>query len=144
MTTGNRMDVPPPSLNHRTRLPHALAVLYALAIVYASLQPFGDWIEPPPGTPFFLFAGWPNRWPRYDFLLNIIAYAPFGFFLGWLPARATPLARIALGTIVGGALSFTMESLQMYLPQRVANTSDLVSNTLGALIGSAIAAGLAT
>ena len=39
-------------MHHRTRLPHALATLYAFAIVYASLQPFGDWIEPAPGTPF--------------------------------------------------------------------------------------------
>ena len=75
------MDIQRGAVDHRTRLPHALAALYAIAIVYASLQPFGDWIEPAPGTPFFLFATWPSRWLRYDFLLNIVAYAPFGFFL---------------------------------------------------------------
>jgi VanZ family protein len=137
------MDRPPIAGDHRTLLPHALAALYALAIVYASLQPFGDWIEPPPGTPFFLFAGWPNRWPRYDFLLNVIAYAPFGFFVAWLPARAPPLPRIALGAIAGLLLSFAMETLQMFLPQRVASVADLFTNTLGALIGAALGATLA-
>jgi VanZ family protein len=128
---------------HRTLLPHALAALYGLAIVFASLQPFGDWVEPPSGTPFFLFAGWPTRWPRYDFLLNVIAYAPFGFFVAWLPTRASPLARIALGAIAGAALSFAMEWLQMFLPQRVASIADLASNTFGALIGAAIGTALA-
>jgi len=128
---------------HRTLLPHALAALYGLAIAFASLQPFGDWVEPPPGTPFFLFAGWPTRSPRYDFLLNIIAYAPFGFFVAWLPARASPLARIALGATAGAALSFAMEWLQMFLPQRVASIADLASNTVGALVGAAIGTALA-
>src|SRR5438477_4132389 len=137
------MDTQRTAREHRTLLPHALAALYGLAIVYASLQPFGDWVDPPPGTPFFLFAGWPTRWPRYDFLLNIIAYAPFGFFVAWLPARASPLARIALGAIVGAVLSFAMEWLQMFLPQRVASISDLASNTLGASLGAAIGAALA-
>jgi len=137
------MDIQRGAVDHRTRLPHALAALYAIAIVYASLQPFGDWIEPAPGTPFFLFATWPSRWLRYDFLLNIVAYAPFGFFVAWLPARAPVLSRIALGAVAGGALSLSMETLQMFLPQRVASAADFVSNTLGALLGAAIGAMLA-
>ena len=47
----------------RTRLPHALAALYALAVVYASLGPFGPWMAPPPGTRFFLLTPWPLRMP---------------------------------------------------------------------------------
>ena len=137
------MDTLPRAVDHRTRLPHALAALYAIAIVYASLQPFGDWVEPPPGTPFFLFANWPNRWFRYDFLLNIIAYAPFGFFVAWLPARASTLSRVVFGAVIGGVLSLSMETLQMFLPQRVASAADFVSNTLGAVIGATIGAMLA-
>ena len=137
------MDTQRTAREHRTRLPHALAMFYGLAIVYASLQPFGDWVEPASGTPFFLFAGWPTRWPRYDFLLNVVAYAPFGFFVAWLPARASPTLRVALGTIAGALLSFSMESLQMFVPQRVASTVDFLSNTLGALIGATSGALLA-
>ena len=41
-----------------------------VAIVYASLQPFANWMAPVAGTPFFLFAPWPPRWVRYDIVTN--------------------------------------------------------------------------
>jgi len=127
----------------RTRLPHTLAALYALAITYASLQPFGPWLPPPPGTPYFLFGAWPARLPRYDVAINLIAYFPFGFFVALLPARARPWRRIATGFGTGAALSLAMESLQMFVPPRDASMSDLVFNSLGALIGAGAGAALA-
>jgi len=126
----------------RTLLPHALAALYALALIYASLQPFGAWLPPEPGTPFFLLAAWPARWFRYDIVLNVVAYVPLGFFAGLLPRRSPPLRRAALAMSCGFALSFAMETLQMFLPRRDASTIDLLSNTLGALIGGGMAAAL--
>ena len=57
----------------KSLLPHFLATLYGLAIVYASLQPFLNWMEPVPGSPYFLFARWPPRWVRYDVIINILA-----------------------------------------------------------------------
>src|SRR4029450_9205662 len=90
----------------RTLLPHALAALYALSIAYASQQPFGGWLEPEPGTPFFLLASWPARWFRYDVLLNVVAYVPLGFFAALLPRRAVPARRIAIGVLLCFALSF--------------------------------------
>jgi VanZ family protein len=125
----------------RTLLPHALATLYALALVYASLQPFG-WLPSEPGTPFFLLAAWPARWFRYDILVNVVAYVPLGVFVGLLPRRARPLRRALLAMLCGFLLSFTMETLQMFLPRRDASTIDLLSNTVGGLIGGAMAAGL--
>ena len=62
-----------------SRLPHFLATLYGLAIVYASLQPFTNWMGPVPGTPYFLFAPWPPRWVRFDIVTNCAAYVPLGF-----------------------------------------------------------------
>ena len=126
----------------RTLLPHALATLYALSIVYASLQPFGAWLEPEPGTPFFLLATWPSRWFRYDILLNVVAYIPLGFFAALLPRRAAPMRRIAIGVLCGFALSFAMETLQMFLPRRDASTIDLLSNTTGAFTGAALGGAL--
>jgi len=122
----------------RTRLPHVLAALYGLAIVYASLEPFSPWLPPPPGTPFFL-VGAPTRWVRYDALLNALAYLPFGFFVALLARGASPMRRIASGVIVGAAMSFAMESLQMYVPPRVASAYDLATNTAGALLGAVLA-----
>jgi VanZ family protein len=127
----------------RTRLPHVLAAIYALAIVYASLLPFTPWLEPPPGTPYFLFGAWPARVPRYDMIVNVISYAPLGFFLALLPRQAAPARRIATGFLLGALLSLAMESLQMYVPPRDANPYDLVFNGLGALVGAACGAVLA-
>lgn len=121
-----------------TRLPHVLATLYGLAIVYASLEPFSPWLPPPAGTPFFLFGG-AARWVRYDAALNVLAYVPFGLFVALLRRGASPTRRIASGLIVGAAMSFAMESLQMYIPPRIASPYDLAANTLGALAGGILA-----
>ena len=134
---GNAADAP----TLHTRLPHVLATLYGVAIVYASLEPFQPWLPPPPGTPFFLFDT--ARWIRSDTLLNVFAYVPFGFFFALLRHGSTPARRIAHSVVIGAAMSFAMESLQMYVPPRVASSLDLVTNTIGAALGGAIATALA-
>lgn len=122
---------------HRSVLPHVLAVAYGLAIVYASLQPFGPWIATPPGTPFFLFAWVSARYTRFDVLANALAYLPLGFFVSLVPRQQDPWGRFAVALATGAALSFAMESLQMLLPPRDANVIDLVSNSVGAAFGGA-------
>lgn len=122
-----------------SRLPHFLAALYGLAIVYASLQPFANWMAPPPGSRFFLFAPWPPRWVRYDVMTNLLAYVPFGFFTGLVPRAASYRRRLAVAVFVGSILSLTMETLQTYLPTRDASVADLLSNTAGAAIGGVLA-----
>ena len=93
---------------HRTLLPHALALLYGLAIAFASLQPFSPWIAPEATTPFWPFAPWPLRWTRFDVIANVIAYMPFGIFVALAPQRATPRARTALAFAAGLTLSFAL------------------------------------
>jgi len=123
----------------RTRLPHALAALYALAVVYASLGPFGPWMAPPPATRFFLLTPWPMRMPpRYDVAVNVLAYLPFGLFMALWPFHATTARRIAVGTLAGAALSLAMESLQMLVPARDATPYDFLANAVGALLGAGL------
>jgi len=117
-----------------TRLPQYLAALYALMIVYASLEPFSGWLPPLPDTPFFLFAPWP-RFTRSDVAINVLAYAPFGLLLA-LIGRRRPAVRLGTAIGVGTLLSFAMESLQTLLPTRDASSVDLVSNSLGTAIGA--------
>ena len=137
------MDEAPESTRLRTRLPHVLAALYGLAIVYASLEPFHPWLPPPPQTPFFLFGDTATRWIRYDTLLNVLAYLPFGFFVALLRRGASPSHRIGYSIAIGAAMSFAMESLQMYVPPRVASPLDLAANAMGALLGGSLATALA-
>ena len=126
-----------------SQLPHFLATLYGLAIAYASLQPFANWVALPPGTPYFLFAPWPPRWVRYDIVTNFVAYVPFGFFVALVPRRLRPSTRLATAIGVGALLSLSMETLQMYLPTRDASVADLLSNVAGAAAGGTIAVAFA-
>jgi glycopeptide antibiotics resistance protein len=41
-------------------------------------------------------------------------------------------------TLVGASLSFAVEILQAYIPRRFSGTTDIITNTLGALLGAAI------
>jgi len=134
------MSTPAPP---RSRLPLVLAILYGAAIVYASLAPFAPWLAPTPGTPFFLFGGWPRYWTRYDAAFNVVAYAPFGLFLALLPRGAPAWRRIATGVAGGAVLSFAMETLQAYIPPRDSSVFDLVMNSAGTFVGAVIAAWLA-
>ena len=129
-----------PASRTHSRLPHFLAALYGLAIVYASLQPFANWMAPSSGTAYFLFAPWPPRWVRYDIVTNFVAYVPFGFFVALVPRRRPPRARLAIAVGAGAFLSLAMETLQMFLPTRDASVADLLSNTAGAALGGVLAA----
>ena len=97
------VDAASPEAGPRSRLPHILAGVYGLAIVFASLQPFGGWIAPPPDAPFWLFSSGRLRSPRFDVIANLIAYLPLGAFVALMPRRAAPAWRVAIGATAGFA-----------------------------------------
>ena len=114
-----------------------LAVIYAALLVYASLYPFTDWRYQGTAPFSFLISPWPKYWTRFDVAVNILGYMPLGFLLV-LSARRSGRTwhTVSLATLVAGALSLTMESLQGYLPARVSSNVDLVLNVLGAWLGA--------
>jgi VanZ family protein len=118
-----------------SRLPHAMAAICSLAIAYASLQPFGEWMAPLPGTPFWALAPWSVRATRFDIVANVLAYVPLGFLAALVPARGSATARTIVAATAGFALSSAMETLQWFLPARDASTTDLLANAAGALAG---------
>ena len=132
------MDIP----RQRTFLPHILALLYGLALAFASLEPFAPWMSVATGTPFWPLAPWPPKWTRFDVIVNTLAYIPFGVFVALMPQRASPLMRTGIAVAAGATLSFGMETLQMFLPTRSANLVDLMANTAGALLGGLLGATL--
>lgn len=122
-----------------TRLPEYLATLYALMIVYASLEPFSGWIAPGPGTPFFLWAVWPPRFTRFDAAINVLAYLPLGFFVALIGSTRRAGARVLMAVLAAMLLSALLETVQMYLPTRDASVADLIANTSGGVIGGLVA-----
>ncbi len=74
-----------------------------------------------------------------DVLLNIGGFVPLGFVFGLYFASTHSRGKGILLTIVAaGMLSFTIEVLQAYIPKRVSGTTDIITNTLGAAIGTAL------
>jgi len=119
-----------------------LAWLYTGLIVYASLYPFSGW-RPPGHAPLgWLVQSWWPWWTWFDFVSNLLGYLPFGLLVCGALVRmgrgAGPSAAVAIAA--GTLLSFCMETLQSWLPQRVASNVDFVLNALGTVLGAALAA----
>ena len=127
-----------------------LSQAYVALIVYASLYPFSGWRDQGIAPWAFLWSPWPKYWTAFDLVANVLGYMPLGFLiaLSFLrrgnPRFASAGNATAVAIAAGSAalLSFSMESLQSYLPSRVASNLDLALNAAGALGGALIAAAL--
>jgi VanZ family protein len=125
-------------------LARQLFVVYALLVVYASLYPLTGWRDH--GLlPFeFLVAPWPRYVVPFDVAADVFGYAVLGALavLAWHPRLRRGRAVLA-ATAAGLALSVVLESLQTYLPARVASNVDVLCNGVGALAGALAGLGLA-
>lgn len=122
----------------RSRLAAYVALAYTLIIVYASLQPFDGWRMPPAALFNFLLAPWPRYITTGDIVLNVAAYLPFGAMLVIaLRPRCAGAAGIVFAVALAASLSFMLESVQMFLPARIASNIDLLANSGGAALGAA-------
>ncbi len=123
-----------------------LAWTYAALIVYASLYPFSEWRDQGIAPWAFLAGPFPKYWTGFDFAINVVGYAPLGFLIALTILRTNVrfgVLGVVLGaTLAGTAISFTMESLQSYLPMRVASNVDLALNFAGTFVGAVLASGL--
>lgn len=121
-----------------------LALLYAALIVYASLFPFSGWRDQGIVPWAYLRAPWPRYWTGFDLATNLIGYLPLGLLLTLVFERRWGRWRaVVLASLAAALLSFGMESLQSWLPQRVASNVDLGLNAAGGLLGALAAALLA-
>lgn len=112
-----------------------------MLIVYASLHPFAGWRDTGVSPFVFLEASWPRYWTGFDLATNVVAYMPLGFFLAQSLFRRSSAGRwfsVILAFFLGAALSFSLESIQTYLPSRVPSNLDFASNSIGAAIGAVI------
>jgi VanZ family protein len=117
-----------------------LLLAYAALIIYASLYPFADWRDQGVYPWSFLWEALPKYWTSFDVGINVLGYAPFGFFLAVGSLRSRRSGRVVLmATLAGAGTSLVMEMLQSYLPARVSSNLDLLLNTLGTFIGAALA-----
>ena len=121
-----------------TAWPLALAAI--CLIVYASLYPFSGWRDQGISPLQFLMAPLPQYWTGFDVGINLLGYAPLGFLLALaaLISRRVPWP-VTVAVLTAALLSLTMETLQSYLPSRIASNLDFALNTLGAWLGASCA-----
>ncbi|WP_310529098.1 VanZ family protein, partial [Nocardioides sp.] len=111
-------------------------VLYAAALVIVVAGPWAWALNRlTVGCYVFFRYTWPIApdWAlpeHYGLLLNVLLFVPLGVGLALL--TTWPWWRVAL---VAGAMSSVIELIQLVLP-RYADPVDVVTNTLGALLGA--------
>ncbi len=82
----------------------------------------------------------PTRLYAEDILLNIAGFLPLGVILGtYFSLTRSRAQAIFYATLIGALLSFTIEVAQAFIPRRVSGCTDIITNTLGALLGAALA-----
>jgi hypothetical protein len=75
-----------------------------------------------------------------DILLNVGGFVPLGFVVCAYLALGRSRGKAIFFTIfAAGMLSIAIEVLQAYIPRRVSGTTDIITNTLGATLGAALA-----
>jgi VanZ family protein len=122
---------------HTVRLAWILGLAYLLIVVYASVQPFHGWRMPPPEIARFLAAPWPRYITSEDIFVNLAAYAPLGFLLSiGCGARYGAGRGVLAATFCAAGLSLALEAVQVFLPSRIASNVDLLTNSVGALMGA--------
>lgn len=118
-------------------LPLALALTGL--IVYASLYPFADWRNQGISPFTFLTAPWPRYLTGFDVAVNAFGYAPLGFLIGLVFMRSSrTIWALAMAVLSGALLSLCMETLQSFLPSRIASNVDLALNIFGTFLGAAM------
>lgn len=117
-----------------------LALVYLGLIVYASLYPFAYWRDQGLASWVFLLAPLPKYWTGFDVVANVLGYMPLGFLLALSALRTGRGDRaLAYAALACAGLSFSMESMQVFLPDRVPSNLDLALNASGGWLGAVMA-----
>ncbi len=74
-----------------------------------------------------------------DVVGNILLFMPFGFLLYMFLNYRGSSHPIARSVLAGAVLSFCIEFIQLFIPERKTGLHDLFNNTLGTWIGAVIA-----
>lgn len=117
-----------------------LALGWCCALIVVSLYPFVGWQAPVLPVFDYLTEPWPRYYRSSEMLLNLLFWLPAGFLLAIsLPPRRRAKLAAALAVFLCAVLSFSIETVQNFLANRIASNVDLCCNTLGATIGAALA-----
>ncbi|MBL8326386.1 MAG: VanZ family protein [Rubrivivax sp.] len=122
----------------RASTANALALAYAVLVVYASLYPFEGWRWPAGAAAAdLLWLPWVPWGDEVDLWINLAGYVPFGLLLaiGSLRSGSSRLVAVGVAVLAPALLSYAMEVVQGALPMRHPSLKDWTMNTAGATLG---------
>ena len=70
-----------------------------------------------------------------EFVANVLLFLPFGVFFVLLFGRG----RWWLAILLGVAMTLCIEFVQQFIPNRVSDPRDILSNSIGAVVGTVLA-----
>lgn len=114
----------------------AITLAAVAIIIVLCLSPFNPvWHLP---IPFDQIQWKPQN--IFDFPRNILFFLPFGFGLSGVLAHHSQkdIDSLKIGRrvfVAGMLLSVIMESIQLFIPDRVTSLADVAANSIGALVG---------
>jgi VanZ family protein len=79
-----------------------------------------------------------NRSYLMDILTNILGFIPFGFIFSaylWVRKPQSNFQLLLKSVIIAGCISLLIELVQVYLPSRNSQLTDVITNILGATLG---------
>jgi glycopeptide antibiotics resistance protein len=121
------------------RWSNRILLLSLLGIGYLTLFPFQfhpGAFRAIRGIPFFLGNSGKEYFTR-DFFLNVLLFVPFGFGVSaQVRKRSGGLLKCFLWSLALGAfISYTVEFMQLYIPERDSGWEDVFSNAAGSVVG---------
>ncbi|MES2205775.1 MAG: VanZ family protein [Pseudomonadota bacterium] len=117
-------------------LARSLTAGYLLLVLYVSLIPFEGWdFKALDNQPLFVFRPLGNYWLASDIVFNILAYIPVSILLFFSLPNISVWLRALITFLITCFFSFGIEYTQEFLPSRVANWLDWLTNSIGAIIG---------
>lgn len=111
--------------------------LSLLLILATTLFPFDFFFKETPDKWEYhsLLLGW-GKSDSLDILKNVLLFFPLGFSLTWLvEKRKSGRVALAVTLSVSFGLSYVLEVLQIFLQARFPSLIDVLSNSLGGLLG---------
>jgi VanZ family protein len=121
-------------------LARALSLMYALLILYISLNPFDFDFQNGISVFAWLAAPLPRFITLFDVSVNILAYIPFGFLLVFAAyPRWRNFIALGLAIVLSALLAFSVETLQSWVLTRIPSLMDWWANIFGGLLGGLLA-----
>jgi glycopeptide antibiotics resistance protein len=115
-----------------------ILILAVVGILFLTLYPFRIDFHTPGGIRYpFLLGKSLKTAGFYDAFLNVLLFTPFGFGVAAkLRERGKSRPFVFLVALIAGAcFSYTIEFLQIYIPERDSGWEDVFTNSSGAVVG---------